>query len=92
VSAIFHRHILNIHPNSELMDAAQEALRDADWPVARSHFGAVLRNSESAEALDGLGLAHWWLNNIGAAHEFRTRLPGLQRTWQRTVRRAERLA
>jgi hypothetical protein len=41
-----------------LMDAAQEALRDADWPVARSHFGAVLRNSESAEALDGLGLAH----------------------------------
>lgn len=55
------------------MDTAQEALHTANWHLARTHFEAVLRDSESAEALDGLGLAHWWLNNIGAAHEFRTR-------------------
>lgn len=45
----------------------------ADWHVARSHFEAVLRDSESAEALERLGLAHCWLNNIGASHEFRAR-------------------
>lgn len=48
-------------------------MRAADWHAARTHFQAALREGESAETLDGLGLAHWWLNDVGAAHDCRAR-------------------
>lgn len=55
--------------------AAQAALQAADWQNARAHFETALRQrqSDTPEAHDGLGLALWWLNDVSAAHEHRTR-------------------
>lgn len=48
----------------ELTEGAR-ALERGDWPVARAAFETVLQAGESAEALDGLGLALWFLGQIG---------------------------
>lgn len=54
------------------LDAGYAALRRADWEAARATFTAALAEAASPEAHDGLGLALWWLNEIGAAHHHRT--------------------
>lgn len=54
------------------LDAGYAALRRADWEDARAAFTAALAEVASPEAHDGLGLALWWLNEIGAAHHHRT--------------------
>ncbi len=54
------------------LDAGYAALRRADWEAARAAFTAALAEVASPEAHDGLGLALWWLNEIGAAHHHRT--------------------
>jgi LuxR family transcriptional regulator, maltose regulon positive regulatory protein len=54
------------------IDAGYAALRRADWDTARVAFTAALAEGTSPEAHDGLGLALWWLNEIGAAHHHRT--------------------
>ncbi|MGI9097786.1 MAG: LuxR C-terminal-related transcriptional regulator [Solirubrobacteraceae bacterium] len=48
----------------ELTEGAR-ALERGDWPVARTAFETVLQAGESAEALDGLGLALWFLGRVG---------------------------
>ena len=55
------------------LEAGQSALKNADWQKAKAYFEAVLRETEVPEARDGLGMALWWLNEISAAHEHRTR-------------------
>ena len=42
--------------------AGQEALLRAAWPEARAAFTDALATRESPEALEGLGLAAWWLD------------------------------
>lgn len=39
-------------------------LQRADWTAARDAFRAALGEAETAEALNGLGLALWWLGDI----------------------------
>lgn len=46
----------------ELLKAGQAALERAAWPDAREAFEAALALRESPEALEGLGLAAWWLD------------------------------
>jgi DNA-binding NarL/FixJ family response regulator len=53
--------------------AGQAALRIADWPAARACFEAALNQQDTPEAHDGLGIALWWLNDIRASHDHRTR-------------------
>jgi DNA-binding NarL/FixJ family response regulator len=53
------------------LSVANEALLRGDWPAASQAFDTVLRRAPSAEALDGLGQAQWWLNNLDQAIELR---------------------
>ncbi len=50
-----------------------EALRAAEWESAREAFEADLATAETAEALDGLARARWWLSDVVGAIE----------TWER---------
>jgi tetratricopeptide (TPR) repeat protein len=53
---------------------AQAALERGDWETAQSIFERVLRDSpEDADALDGLGTALFWLNQLDAAVRHRER-------------------
>lgn len=52
-------------------DAGYLALREARWSDARAHFAKALARAETPLARDGLGIAHWWLNDIATAHEHR---------------------
>ena len=52
-----------------LIEDGRRHLRAADWPTARDRFQAALELGESAEALDGLAMAAYWLNDLdGAIH------------------------
>ena len=53
--------------------AGSSALAGGEWVAARDCFEAALSVEESADALDGLGLAAWWLNDPGTALELRAR-------------------
>jgi DNA-binding CsgD family transcriptional regulator len=44
------------------LEAGRTALSRGDWPAARLAFEASLRAEENPEALEGLGLAAWWLD------------------------------
>ena len=41
--------------------AGQTALQAGDWRAAQTAFEAALREQDSPEAQDGLGVALWWL-------------------------------
>jgi tetratricopeptide (TPR) repeat protein len=43
--------------------AGTDALRRGAWKEARAHFEAALAVDESADALEGLGWAGWWLHD-----------------------------
>src|SRR5690242_17288676 len=53
--------------------AGDEALARGDWSGARDAFDAALRVRESAEALEGLGLAAWWLDIADVVFDARER-------------------
>ena len=55
------------------IEAGLEALAQGDWEEARSAFSDVVQVDESPEALEGLGIAAWWLEDDGAAIEARMR-------------------
>jgi DNA-binding CsgD family transcriptional regulator len=57
---------------SSTLDAGQAALAHAKWAEAKKQFEESLKESDSPEAHDGLGLALWWLNDISTSHEQRT--------------------
>ena len=57
-------------PSSHLA-SGQAALAAADWTGAKAAFQAALNEHNSPEAHDRLGVALWWLNDIGASHEQR---------------------
>jgi ATP/maltotriose-dependent transcriptional regulator MalT len=59
--------------DQENITAGQAALRAADWRAARACFEAALSQQDTPEAHDGLGIALWWLNEIKASHDQRTR-------------------
>ena len=57
---------------SNSVSAGWSALANANWAEAKKQFGIALKESDSPEARDGLGLALWWLNDISESHEQRT--------------------
>ena len=60
-------------PAGEELLEATRALDRAEWQEARRAFEAVLENGEAAEALEGLGLAMWFLGDIRAGIALRER-------------------
>src|SRR5262245_55913131 len=50
-----------------------EALASGDWERARAAFQDALEATDSAEALDGLGRALWWLRDARGAVVHRER-------------------
>src|SRR5262245_36992770 len=50
-----------------------EALARGDWNEARRWFEASLAQTETADALEGLGLAAWWLDDAAAVFDSRER-------------------
>lgn len=83
--------------NDGLLDDAnmhslgQAALARGDWPAARAAFETALRQQETAVALDGLGMAAWWLNDAAVAINARERAYQLYRA-QGEGRSAARVA
>ena len=58
---------------ARVLDEARAAFARSDWEQARDHFERALDAETSAEALDGLGQALWWLGEEEAAIELRTK-------------------
>ncbi len=46
-----------------LIEAGRAALASGSWEEARTQFTAALEHAELPEALEGLGLAAWWLDD-----------------------------
>jgi len=44
--------------------AGHAALKVGNWQAARDNFRQALPHGEPAEALFGLGVAHWWLGDM----------------------------
>jgi DNA-binding CsgD family transcriptional regulator len=55
------------------LSAAREAFARGEWAEARDRFSDALDERPSADALDGLGQALWWLGETQAAIEHRSR-------------------
>jgi LuxR family transcriptional regulator, maltose regulon positive regulatory protein len=73
------------------LDSATAALSAGDWTTARAGFARALEAETTPEALEGLGLAHWWLNEVVEA--CRARESGYRLYVERGARRsAARLA
>ena len=55
------------------LDAGRAALARGDWQAARLAFEASLQTEENPEALEGLGLAAWWLDLADVVFNVRER-------------------
>ena len=55
------------------LDAGRAALARGDWQAARLAFEASLAAEEHPEALEGLGLAAWWLDLADVVFDARER-------------------
>jgi class 3 adenylate cyclase len=55
----------------DLVVLGQTALESGDWNAAKKAFEEELAENESPEALDGLGQALWWMNDLARAIELR---------------------
>ncbi len=58
---------------SRALGAGQEALVRGEWERAHTSFRVAVKEHESAEALEGLGKAAWWLNDPVTAFTARER-------------------
>jgi uncharacterized protein HemY len=64
---------VNVKMTRDPVAAGMAALPCGDWAQARAHFEAALDTEETAQALDGLSEALYWLDEVGASLERRTR-------------------
>ncbi len=53
--------------------AGRAALKRGAWAEARASFAAALAEEETAEALEGLSWATWWLDEVDACFDARER-------------------
>lgn len=60
-----------MHKN--LLDRGKEMLSKGDWKGAANILKAALEEEASAEAYEEMARACWWLNDINAVLEFRTK-------------------
>jgi ATP/maltotriose-dependent transcriptional regulator MalT len=58
---------------STALDDGRAALERGDWSGARTVFETALEQEESAQALEGLGLAAWWLDDAPTTFDARER-------------------
>jgi LuxR family maltose regulon positive regulatory protein len=63
----------------EPLSAGWDALGRMEWEVARACFDAAVARQASAEALEGLGVAAWWLDDAAATFAARERAYSLYR-------------
>lgn len=78
-----------------LLGRGWQALARGGWEEAQAAFQAALQLEESAEALEGLGLAAWWLDDAAATADARERAYRLYRQrgdWRAAARLATWLA
>lgn len=61
------------------IEAGQEALARGAWGDARACFETALDREEMPEALEGLGMAAWWLEDVRATIDARMRAYRLYR-------------
>ena len=66
-------------PSQEALTAGWEALAATDWERARTCFEAAMERESSAEALEGLSLAAWWLDDAETIFDTRERAYRLYR-------------
>jgi len=59
--------------------AGDEALARGDWEAAQEAFARAVAEHETAEALEGLALAGWWLDNAQVVFDSRERAYRLYR-------------
>lgn len=57
----------------EQLAAGSAAMARGEWATAREEFRSAWSQTESAEALDGVGRALWWLDDPPGALELRAR-------------------
>jgi ATP/maltotriose-dependent transcriptional regulator MalT len=57
----------------ELLETGAAALKRGDWSAARAAFESVLGHEEVAAALEGLGRAAWWLDDLSTTFPARER-------------------
>jgi ATP/maltotriose-dependent transcriptional regulator MalT len=67
------------HPSSESLAAGRDALGRGEWEQARACFEAAAADGESAEAIESLAMAAWWLDDARATIESRERAYQLYR-------------
>ena len=79
------------NPADDLMAAAGRGLALGAWGEARERYQQALELEETAEALEGLAVAAWWLDDVDSAICARERAYVLRREQGRTVE-AARLA
>jgi ATP/maltotriose-dependent transcriptional regulator MalT len=60
-------------PSPPDLATGQDALARGAWVEARDAFEACLRHTEAPEALEGLGLAAWWLDLADVVFDVRER-------------------
>jgi len=60
-------------PVGPLVEAGRAALAGGSWEEARARFTEALAGGELPEALEGLGLAAWWLDDGALALDARER-------------------
>jgi LuxR family maltose regulon positive regulatory protein len=66
------QNVVPIKPANGL-DAGRAALGRGDWQTASLAFETSLQNQENPEALEGLGLAAWWLDRADVVFDVRER-------------------
>jgi DNA-binding NarL/FixJ family response regulator len=64
---------------NDSLSAGREALTRGAWGEARACFEAALRGEETAEALEGLGMAAWWQDDAAVTFDARERAYQLYR-------------
>ena len=64
-----------VTPNgpADPLSAGRAALARGDWSAARLAFEAAIEREEGPEALEGLGLAAWWLDSADLVFDVRER-------------------
>lgn len=65
--------------SGESLEAGRDALRRRRWTRARACFERAAEEAESPEALEGLGLAAWWLDDVSTTFLARERAFALYR-------------
>ena len=71
---------MRAEPGLDVVDplaAGREALRRGQWEQALVYFEAASERNHSAEAIEALAMAAWWLDNAELVIESRTRIPPL---------------